>query len=150
VLATAWPRLRRLRLFLVMLSVLIGAEWFVFGVVAAAPGFRALSTDPSFASYMLAEQSLRLMVTVVVIGALLVVRGRPWRFFLALGDLRAPISPIRWLGEGGIALEPLRSDCRGRAQRWHAGVTVQSVAAVEPNQLLVRRGQRCVVVLHQA
>ena len=98
VVATAWPRLRPLRPLLVVLGVLICAEWFVFGVVEQVPGFGALLADPSFGTYMLAEQSLRLMVTVVVIGALLALRGRPSRFFLALGNLHAPMAPIRWLG----------------------------------------------------
>lgn len=97
--ATAvWARLRALVPFLILFGVLVGAEWLVFAVVDQAPAFRAWLADPSFGTYMLAEQSLRLMVTGLVVAALVVLRGRPSRFFLAVGDPRAPMRAIRWLG----------------------------------------------------
>jgi Type II CAAX prenyl endopeptidase Rce1-like len=96
--AAVWARLRPLMPFLVVFAVLIGAEWLVYRVVDQAPSFRAWLADPAFGTYMLAEQSLRLMVTVALIGALLVLRRRPSRFFLVPGDLQAPMRAIRWLG----------------------------------------------------
>ena len=96
--AAAMPRLRPLAPFLTVLGVLIGAEWLVFRVIDRAPVFRGWLADPSFTTCMLAEQSLRLMVTLLVIAALLVIRRRPSRFFLTPGDLRAPMRAIPWLG----------------------------------------------------
>lgn len=98
VVAAAWARLRPLMPFLVVFLILVGAEWLVFRVVDRAPVYRAWLADPSFGTYMLAEQSLRLMVTGLVIAALVFLRRRPSRFFLTVGDVHAPMSPVRWLG----------------------------------------------------
>ncbi|MHA6523471.1 CPBP family intramembrane glutamic endopeptidase [Tessaracoccus sp. G1721] len=97
--ATAvWARLRPLVPFLVALAVLVGAEALVYRVIDQAPAYRAWLADPSFPVYMLAEQSLRLMVTALMIAALMVLRRRPSRFFLTVGDLHAPMRRIPWLG----------------------------------------------------
>lgn len=96
--AALWAGLRPLLPFLVLLAVLVGTEWLVYRVIDQAPVFRAWLADPSFSTFMLAEQSLRLMVTLAVIGALLALRRRPARFFLIMGDLRAPMRRVRWLG----------------------------------------------------
>ncbi|MFZ1411409.1 MAG: CPBP family intramembrane glutamic endopeptidase [Micropruina sp.] len=98
VVVAVWTRLRPLAPFLVVFGVLVGAEWLVFQVIDQAPAYRRWLADPSFNSYMLAEQSLRLMVTCAVIAALVILRGRPSRSFLAVGDLHAPMRPVRWLG----------------------------------------------------
>lgn len=96
--AAVGARFRPLVPFLVVFLGLVGAEWLVFRVIDQAPAYRAWLADPSFNTYMLAEQSLRLMVTGLVIAVLLVLRGRPSRFFLAVGDVHAPMRPVVWLG----------------------------------------------------
>ncbi len=98
VLAAAWRPLRPLVPFFILFLVLVTAEWLVFVVVDQLPAYREWLTDPSFAVYMPAEQSLRLMVTLIVIAALVLLRGRPSRIFLVPGDLAAPMRRIRWLG----------------------------------------------------
>lgn len=98
VVAAAATRLRPLVPFLVVFLTLVAAEWLVFRVIDQAPAYRAWLADPSFVTYMLAEQSLRLMVTCLVLVALVALRRRPERFFLAAGDLHAPMRAIRWLG----------------------------------------------------
>lgn len=98
VAAIAWRSLRPLVPFFILFLVLVAAEWLVFSVVDQLPAYREWLTDPSFAVYMPAEQSLRLMVTAIMIGALLVLRGRPSHFFLVAGELSAPMRRIRWLG----------------------------------------------------
>lgn len=92
--------LRRLRPFLILMLVLVGAEWLVFNRLDRLPYFSARLNSPSFSTYMLAEQLLRLTVTLVIIAALFLVRRRPRDFFLAPGDLAAPVQPTRWLGVG--------------------------------------------------
>lgn len=47
VVAAAWARLRPLLPFLVLLGVLVGAEWLVYRVVDQAPVFRRWLADPS-------------------------------------------------------------------------------------------------------
>lgn len=96
--AAVGTRFRPLVPFLVVFLGLVGAEWLVFRVIDQAPAYRAWLADPSFNTYMLAEQSLRLMVTGLVIAVLLVIRGRPSRFFLEVGDVHAPMRPVVWLG----------------------------------------------------
>ncbi len=96
--AATWGRLRPLVPFLVVFLSLVGAQWLVFRVVGQAQPFHSWLADPAFTTRTLADQSLRLMVTCLVIVALLVVRGRPSRFFLAAGDVRAPMRQLRWLG----------------------------------------------------
>ncbi|MBX9471269.1 CPBP family intramembrane glutamic endopeptidase [Microcella sp.] len=96
--SVVWRPLRPLVPFVILLLVLVAAEWLAFTVVDQMPAYREWLTDPSFAVYMPAEQSLRLMVTAIMIGALLVLRGRPSRFFLVPGELAAPMRRIRWLG----------------------------------------------------
>lgn len=97
-LTAAWRPLRPLLPLLILFLVLVGAEWLVFTVVDRLPAYRQWLSDPSFAVYMPAEQSLRLMVTALVVLALLALRHRPSRFFLTVGNLSAPMQPVRWLG----------------------------------------------------
>jgi hypothetical protein len=47
---------------------------------------------------MLAEQSLRLVVTLLIILTLLLLGKKRRDFFLMRGDIDAPVEPIRWLG----------------------------------------------------
>lgn len=97
-LSIVWREVRLLRPFLILFVVLVGAEWLVFTAVDQHPAYHRWLNDPSFAVYMPAEQSLRLMVTVLVVVALLVLRRRPSRFFLTTGNLSAPMQRVRWLG----------------------------------------------------
>ena len=47
---------------------------------------------------MLAEQSLRLMVTLGIIAVLFLLKKSLAAFFLVKGDTSAPAEPVRWLG----------------------------------------------------
>jgi hypothetical protein len=97
-LSFVWRAVRALVPLLILLAVLVGAEWLVFAVVDQHPVYRAWLNDASFAVYMPADQSLRLMVTFLVVVALMVLRRNPKRFFLTVGALSAPMRRIRWLG----------------------------------------------------
>ena len=65
-----WQPLRGLRPFLVLFVVLVGSQWLVYNRIDELPFFRTWLHNPSFNVYMLAEQSLNLMVTLVMIAAL--------------------------------------------------------------------------------
>lgn len=89
---------RPLRPFLVVLLALVGAQWLVFTQLGRVPAVRALTGDPSFGVYMLAEQALNAVVTLVVVAVLLAVHRDRHAFYLAKGDTAAPAGPIGWLG----------------------------------------------------
>lgn len=97
-LSIFWRALQALLPFLILFVVLVAAEWLVFTVVDQHSAYREWLSDPSFAVYMPTEQSLRLMVTFLVVVALMVLRRHPKRFFLTTGNLSAPMRRIRWLG----------------------------------------------------
>jgi membrane protease YdiL (CAAX protease family) len=98
VLTLVWSTVRELRPFFILGLVLVGAEWFVFTRVDQLPLYQAWLNNPSFNVYMLAEQSLRLMVTLAIIAALFVMKKHAGAFFLAKGNTGAPVEPVGWLG----------------------------------------------------
>jgi hypothetical protein len=96
-----WEPLRALRPFLVVFLVLVGGHWFVHGPLnALLPIYRTWLRDPSFNVYMLAEQSLNILLTLVMIATLLLLGKHRQDFYLRLGDTAAPAEPVRWLGIG--------------------------------------------------
>ena len=93
-----WLPLRGLRLFLLLFAVLIGGQWLVYNRIDQLYYYRAWLNNPSFNVYMLAEQSLNLIVTLLMIAALFLMRKKRSDFYLVRGDLAAPVEPVRWLG----------------------------------------------------
>ncbi len=90
--------LRPLRLFFGLFLVLVGAQWLVYTRLDQLPIYQRWLQDPSFHIYMLAEQSLHLVVTLAIIVFLWIVKKNFTAFFLAKGDVSAPVEPVRWLG----------------------------------------------------
>lgn len=97
-LTFVWNGLRPLRAFFVLSLVLAGVEWFVYTRVDQLPFYQTWLNNPSFSVYMLAEQSLRLLVTFVIIGVLFLLKKHASAFFLAKGDIRAPAEAVKWMG----------------------------------------------------
>lgn len=95
-----WQPLRGLRLFLALFAVLVGIQWLVYNHIDQLPFYRAWLRNPSFNVSMLAEQSLNLIVTLVMIAALLLMGKKRPDFYLVRGNVAAPVEPIRWLGVG--------------------------------------------------
>lgn len=93
-----WQPLRGLRPFLALFVVLVASQWLVFNQIDQLPFYRTWLRNPSFSVYMLAELSLKLIVTLVMIAALLLMKKKPRDFYLARGDIAAPVEPVRWLG----------------------------------------------------
>lgn len=93
-----WEPLRKLRTFLILFFILIAVEWMVYTKLDTLPFYRSALKNPSFNVYMLAEQSLRLLVTIGMILTLLIIKKKPAAFFLVKGDLSARVEPVRWLG----------------------------------------------------
>jgi hypothetical protein len=95
-----WRPVRPLRPLLVVLGVLVGAQWVVYTRVDELGSYPRWLADPSFTVFMLAEQSLNLLVCLGIIAALLALGRTRRQFFLTRGDPAAPVAPIRWLGVG--------------------------------------------------
>ncbi len=93
-----WPVIRKLRLFVILLIVLVIVEYLVFNHLDQLPIYRSWLSSPSFNVYMLAEQSLRLIVTFVIIATLFIMGKKSKSFFLTLGEIKAPVQPVHWLG----------------------------------------------------
>lgn len=93
-----WQSLRSLRLFLLLFAVLVGAQWLVYNRLDTLPFYRTWLGSPSFKVYMLAEQSLNLVVTLVMVAVLFLMWKTHHKFFLTRGDIAAPVGPVRWLG----------------------------------------------------
>lgn len=95
-----WPGLSRLRPFLILYLVFTSAQWLVFEKLDLNPPFHGWLQNPSFNVYMLAEQALNLMVTLVMIATLLLMGKKPADFYLRRGKIDAPAGPVGWLGIG--------------------------------------------------
>lgn len=94
-----WQPLRWLRPFFFLFVVLVVSQWLVYNRLDQwLPFYPAWLRNTSFNVYMLAEQSLNLIVTLVIIAALFLMRKKRQDFFLVRGDIAAPVEPIRWLG----------------------------------------------------
>jgi hypothetical protein len=93
-----WQPLRGLRPFLILFVVLVASQWLVFTRIDELPFFRTRLHNPSFGVSILAEMSLNLIVTLLMIATLLLMRKKPADFYLARGDIAAPVEPVRWMG----------------------------------------------------
>jgi hypothetical protein len=97
-LTFAWKPIGPLRPFFFLFLVLVVVEWLVFTKLDQLPFYQSWLNDPSFNVFMLAEQSLRLIVTLIIIAALFILKKSRDAFFLVKGDVNAPLEPVRWLG----------------------------------------------------
>jgi hypothetical protein len=99
-LTLVWEPMRKLRSFLVLFLVLVCVQWVVFTQLGTLPFYKTLLGNPSFNIYMLAELSLKLIVTGVIIAVLYLIKKNRAAFFLVKGKISAPVEPVRWLGVG--------------------------------------------------
>ena len=97
-LTLAWKAIRPLRPFFGLFLVLEAAHWLVLARLDRLPVFQSWLRNPSFNVYMLAEQSLKLIITLAIIAFLFVIHKKRQAFFLARGDTAAPMEAIPWLG----------------------------------------------------
>jgi hypothetical protein len=95
-----WRPLRGLRSFFILFVVLVAGQWLVYSRIDELPFYRAWLRNPSINVWLLAELSLNLIITLLMIAALLLMKKKPAEFFLTWGDIAAPVEPVRWLGVG--------------------------------------------------
>lgn len=93
-----WPRLRPLRNFFVALLAFFLLFQFFARLNFEIPALQRLLGNSVFDERMQAEQTGKLIVTLGMIAVLLLLGLRRRDFFLARGDVRAPIEPVRFLG----------------------------------------------------
>ncbi len=94
-----WQVLRPLRNFILLLLAIFVGE-MVVGLLTGSTLWQGWfgGADAPFTSSMLGTQLGRLIVSLLMIGALLLLGYRRADFFLTRGQLDAPITPVRWLG----------------------------------------------------
>lgn len=94
-----WPNLRPLRKFII---ILIGIHAFEKIITWASfqPFWQAWfgGANQPFSNWMMGTQLERLAVSLLMIGLLFALGYRRKDFFLTPGNLKAPITPVRWLG----------------------------------------------------
>lgn len=93
-----WRTIHPLRPFFILFVVLTGAQWLVLGRLEKFALLQSWLHHPSFNVYMLAEQGLKLLVTLIVIGFLFLLKKKRANFFLIPGDIKAPAEQVSWLG----------------------------------------------------
>jgi hypothetical protein len=93
-----WGAVRSLRPFFILFVVLVAVEWFVFIKIDQLAFYQPWLNNPSFNVFMLADQSLRLMVTLIIIVALFILKKTRSAFFLVNGDTNALAEPVSWMG----------------------------------------------------
>ena len=96
--AFIWRPLRPLRNFFIAMFAFFGLFELIAGMNFTIPALQRLFGNTVFDDRMQAEQTGKLAVTMAMILLLLVLGYRRRQFFLARGDLRAPIEPAPWLG----------------------------------------------------
>lgn len=96
-ISTLWKVIQPLRSYFVVLIVLYVAEW-VSGLVASTPQWQMIFNDSSFTEDMLSIQLLRLLVAFIMIATLFIIKKERAKFFLIVGNLKASVEPVPWLG----------------------------------------------------
>jgi membrane protease YdiL (CAAX protease family) len=96
--AVWWAPARPLWRFAVAMAALTAVAQALPALTSALAPLGAAAGSEPFVSRMVAEQSAKLVGAAVMIGVLLLVGLRRRQFFLAVGDLDAPMRPARLLG----------------------------------------------------
>ncbi len=97
-LTFGWSAIRPLRSFLVILLLIYAVEAWLFGSIISTLPFYTHTFGTGEAAALFGERLLRMGAIAVVLVALLVMGFKRKDFFLTVGNIRAPIEPVKWLG----------------------------------------------------
>lgn len=97
-LTFVWSAVRKLRPFFILFLTITCAQWLIYTRVDKLPFYHEWLNHPSFNISMLAEQSLHLMVTLIMIGVLFILKKKRENFFLVKGNTDVLIAPVNWMG----------------------------------------------------
>jgi len=96
--AAWWPPARPLWRFAVAMAALTVVVQALQPLISSLAPLGAAAASGPFVSRMVVEQGVKLIGAAIMIGVLLLLGLRRRQFFLAVGDLDAPIRPVRILG----------------------------------------------------
>jgi hypothetical protein len=96
--AVFWKALRPLRNFFIIMLLFFGLARLLSMVDFTIPALQRLFGASVFDARMQAEQTGKLVVSLLMIAALLFMGYRRRQIFLAKGDLRTPMVPVKLLG----------------------------------------------------
>jgi hypothetical protein len=97
-IAFAWKPLRPLLNYFMVLFAIFALSGLPQLINFTWPALQTLFGGSVFDGRMQAEQTGKLAVSLAMIAMLLVLGYKRRDFFLARGNLRAPMEPVRWLG----------------------------------------------------
>jgi hypothetical protein len=97
-IAFFWKTLRPLRNFFLVMLAFFGLGLLRLRIDFTLPFLQNLFGGTVFDARMQAEQTGKLAVSLAMIAVFLILGYRRREFFLARGNLRAPIEPVKWLG----------------------------------------------------
>lgn len=93
-LTFVWPTLRVLREYFIVFIVLGISEWFVYNFLGNLPVIKSYLGAKVFVTSMFATQTLRMIVSLIMIAALMIIKHHRDEFYLVKGDLGATAEPI--------------------------------------------------------
>ena len=93
-----WRAINPLRPFFILFIALGLVEWLVYTQIGNMPIWKTWQSDSSFNISMMATQTLRMIVTLVVIATLFFLKKKRAAFFLVKGDTNAAVEPVKWMG----------------------------------------------------
>lgn len=96
--AVIWRPLQSLRNFFLVMIAFFALTEVRPQIDFSLPAFQRLFGNTVFDDRMQAEQTGKLVLTLLMIGTMLILGYRRRDFFLARGHISAPIEPVRWLG----------------------------------------------------
>ncbi len=89
-----WQTIRPLRKYFIIFVVLFVAEWFFYGWMGNLPAIDPYMESKDFVPSLLSTQLLRMGVSLVMLGALIVIKKKRSEFYLVKGDLGATADPM--------------------------------------------------------
>lgn len=98
ILTFLWQKVKPLKPFFAVLLTFNVAFWLVYTQIDRLPLIQKWLHSSYFSISLLAEKSLGLIVTLIMIISLFIVKKKRQAFYLAIGDVKAPVEPVKWLG----------------------------------------------------
>jgi membrane protease YdiL (CAAX protease family) len=89
-----WRAIRPLREYFMVFIVLFVTEWFFYDWMGNLPAINPFMDSKDFFPSLLATQVLRMGVSLVMVGALMVIKKKRSAFYLVKGDLDAIAEPM--------------------------------------------------------
>lgn len=93
-----WQVVKPLKPFFAVLLIFNIAFGLVYTQIDKLPFVQKWLNSSSFSVSLLSEKTLGLLIALIMILSLLIIKKKRQAFFLAIGDTKAEVEPVRWLG----------------------------------------------------